>query len=243
LILDTSKFVFKVPPVVSSARRVLIKPCASCPVPYPVTTSANLLSSIIASIRRVSDADIILLEGTPGGGPIHPIYQSLGYTFPRVLFVDVKDCTLVEVDNPLPKPLAVPTFWVPNVVLSSDYLITVAPPKIIQNRLHLSIMNLLSLLPIRKYQGDAAYGWETLYSLGIDKVLADLYFTLPFDLAIVEAMQVFRSSDDPAQGEAEDYGKIFVGEPYEVDREVSGALGLKTEYLSLIKAAKVELET
>ena len=243
MILDASKFVFKVPQVVSRARRVLIKPCAPCPVPYPVTTSANLLASIIASIRRVSDADIILLEGTPGGGPIHPIYQSLGYAFPRVLFVDVKDCTLVEVDNPLPKPLAVPTFWVPNVVLSSDYLITVAPPKIIQNKLHLSIMNLLSLLPIRKYQGDAAYGWETLYNLGIDKVLADLYFTLPFDLAIVEARQVFRSGDDPSQGEAEDYGKISVGEPYEVDREVSGALGLKTEYLSLIKAAKVELET
>ena len=243
MIFEASKFVFKVPSLVSRARRVLIKPCASYPAPYPVTTSFNLLSSIIASIRRVSDADIILLEGTPGGEPIQPVYQALGYNFPRVLLVDVKDCTLVEVDNPLTKPFVIPTFWVPNVILSSDYLITIAPLKVIKNRVHLSIMNLLTLLPSRKYHGEAAYGWESLYSLGIDKVLADLYFTLPFDLAIVETRQKFTSSDEPTQGEAEDYGKIFVGEPYEVDREVAEALGLKAEYLNLIKTAKVELES
>jgi len=243
LIFDAPGFVFKVPPAVSRARRVLIKPSASYPVPYPVTTSAYMLSTIIASIRRVSDADILLLEGTPGGGPIQPIYQALGYNFPRVLSVDVKDCTLVEVDNPLPKPFSIPTFWVPNVILSSDYLITVAPLKIIRGRGAFSIMNLLSLLPSSKYHGESTYGWNNLYSLGIDKVLADLYFTLPFDLSIVEARQKFTSSDDPTEGEFEDYGKIFLGEPYEVDREISEALGMKSEYLDLIKMAKVELET
>jgi len=243
LIFEASEFVFKPPSVVSRARRILIKPCASYPAPYPVTTSQEILATIIEGIRQVSDADILLLEGTPGGGPIHPIYQALGYNFPRVLTLDVKDCIWVEVDNPLPKPLAVPTFWVPNVILSSDYLITVAPLKIIRGRGNLSIMNLLSLLPTSKYRDEAKGGWGTLYSLGIDKVIADLYFTLPFDLGIIEGRQKFTSQDDPTQGEAEEYGKIFVGEPYEVDREASEALGLKTEYLDLIKAAKVELET
>ncbi|MFQ6122069.1 MAG: DUF362 domain-containing protein [Dehalococcoidales bacterium] len=243
MIFKASEFVFKAPPVVSRARRVLIKPSASYPIPYPVTTSQNILSAIIEGIRQVSDADILLLEGTPGGGPIYPIYQALGYNFPRVLTLDVKDCIWVEVDNPLPKPLVVPTFWVPNVILSSDYLITVAPLKIFNGRGSLSTMNLLTLLPSSKYRGEVPSGWGTLYSLGIDKVIADLYFTLPFDLGIVEARQKFISSGDPTQGEVEDYGKIFVGEPYEVDREVSETLGLKTEYLDLIKSAKVELET
>jgi len=242
LIFDTSDFVFKVPPVVARARRVLIKPSASYPLPYPVSTSADMLASIIASIRRVSDADILLLEGAPDGVPTRPIYQALGYDFPRVLTLDVRDCIFVEVDNPLPKPFAMPTFWVPNVILSSDYLITVAPLKTYNGTGSFSIMNLLSLLPSSKYNKDNGGGWESLYSLGIDKVLADLYFTLPFDLGIVEARQKFAVSQDPSEGEVEEYNKVFIDEPYEVDGEVADALGLKVGYLDLIRSAKVELE-
>ncbi len=242
MIFEASNFVFEPPSVVSRARRVLIKPSASYPVPYPVTTSRDILSAIIYGIRQVSDADIVLLEGTPGGEPVHPIYQALGYNFPRVLTLDVKGCIWVEVDNPLSKPLAIPTFWVPNVILSSDYLITVAPLRISDGRGSLSIMNLLTLLPSSKYSSEELNRWEALYALGIDRVIADLYFTLPFDLGIIEARQKFTSHDDPTQGEVEEYGKVFVGEPYEVDCEASELLGLKTEYLDLIKTAKVEFE-
>jgi len=243
LIFEASDFVFKAPSAISRARRVLIKPSACYPVSYPVTTSRDILSTIIRGIRRVSDADIIILEGTLGGEPIYPIYQALGYNFPRVLMLDVKDCIWVEVDNPLPKALAVSTFWVPNVILSSDYLITVAPLRVFKGRGDFSIMNLLTVLPSSKYGGEALGGWEALYSLGIEKVVADLYFTLPFDLGIIEARQKFIGWDDPTRGEVEEYGKVFIGEPYEVDCEASEALGLKTEYLDLIKVAKVAFET
>ncbi len=241
MIFEASEFSFRVPSVVSRARRVLIKPSASYPLPYPVTTSAGMLAAIISSIRRVSDADILLLEGTPGGVPTRPIYQALGYNFPRVLTLDVKDCIFVEVDNPLPKPFAMPTFWVPNVILSSDYLISVAPMKTYNGTGSFSIKNLLSLLPASKYQGDTPGGWENLYSLGIDKVLADLYFTLPFDMGIVEARQKFVVKADPSEGEVEEYDKVFLGEPYEADREAAEALGLKIGYLELIKSAKEDL--
>jgi uncharacterized protein (DUF362 family) len=242
LIFEASEFAFKVPSVVSRARRVLIKPSASYPLPYPVTTSAEMLAAIISSIRRVSDADILLLEGMPDGVPTRPIYQALGYNFPRVLTLDVKDCIFVEVDNPLPKPFAMPTFWVPNVILSSDYLITVAPLKTYNGTGSFSIMNLLSLLPSSKYQGEESGGWESLYSLGIDKVLADLYFTLPFDMGIVEGRKKFAVREEPSEGDVEEYDKVFIGEPYEADREAADALGLKVGYLDLIKSAKVELE-
>jgi hypothetical protein len=137
----------------------------------------------------------------------------------------------------------IPTFWVPNVILSSDYLISVAPLKVFGERGSLSIMNLLSLLPTSKYRDDDSNGWGMLHHLGIDKAIADLYFTLPFDLGIIEGRQKFVSQNDPTKGKAEEYGKIFVGEPYDVDLEVSEALGLKTDYLDLIRLAKVELET
>jgi len=243
LIFEASEFTFQPPPQISRARRILIKPCASYPVPYPVSTSRSLLSAIIEGIRQVSDADILLLEGTPGGDAVSPIYQALGYNFPRVLRLDVKDCTWVEVDNPLAKPLAVPTFWVPNVILSSDYLITVAPLKIFDGKGSLSIMNLLSLLPSSKYRDETRHGWGALYSLGIDKVVADLYFTLPFDLGIIDAQQKFTSRDDPTQGEVQEYGKVFMGDPYQIDCEASELLGLELEHLELIDVGKVEFES
>jgi len=243
LIFEASDFVFQPPPAISRARRILIKPSAAYPLPYPATTSPDILSLIIESIRQVSDADILLLEGTPGGEPVYPIYQALGYNFPRVLMLDVKDCICVEVDNPLTKPFAVPTFWVPNVILSSDYLISVAPLKILNSRASLSTMNLLSLLPSSKYHGYNLNDWGALYSLGIDKVLADLYFTLPFDLGIIEAKQKFTGFDGATPGRVEEYGKVFIGEPYRIDCEASETLRLKTEYLELIDVAKVEFET
>lgn len=243
MIFEASEFVFTPPPLVSRARRVLIKPNAAYPLPYPISTSRETMNQIIESIKQVGDADIIILEGTPNGESIYPIYQALGYDFPRVLMLDVRDCIWVEVENPLPHPFAVTTFWVPNVVLSSDYLISVAPFKVTGRSGNFSVKSLLSLLPMSKYKREASSGWGTLYELGIDKVIADLYFTLPFDSGIIDARQKFISVDGPLQGRTEEYGKIFAGEPYEVDREASQVAGLETGYLELIEAGKAELET
>lgn len=242
MIFEADKFVFEPPSAVSVARRVLIKPDASYSSPYPVTTSRWILTTIIEGIRRVSDADIVVLEGTHSGDPVAPIYQTLGYDFPRVLMLDVKDCIWVEVDNPLTKPLAVPAFWIPNVILSSDYLISVTPLKVAKGKGNLSIPNLMSLLPSKKY-AEAEGGWEALYELGIEKVIADLYFTLPFDMGIIEARQRLTYDDNPTKGETKDIGKIFIGDPFQVDHEVSETLGIRTDYLHLIKLAESGLDT
>lgn len=242
MIFESEKFVFQPPPAVSVARRVLIKPDAGYSAQYPVTTSKKLLTSIIEGIRRVSDADIVVLDGTHSGEAVTPNYQYLGYEFPRVLMLDVKDCNWVEVDNPLPKPLAVPAFWIPNVILSSDYLISVTPLKVSRGKGVLTIPNLMSLLPSKKY-AEAEGGWKALYDLGIDKVIADLYFTLPFDMGIIEASQKLEYDDDPLKGDTEDVGKIFIGDPFQVDKEASEALGIRTDYLQLIRMAESGLDT
>jgi hypothetical protein len=242
LIIEASEFDFRASPEIARARRVLIKPSAAYPSPYPVTTSPEMIVRIIEGIREVSDADILVLEGTPGGNPVYPIYKSLSYDFPRVLMLDVKDCIWVEVDNPLPKPFAVPTFWIPNVILSSDYLITVSTLKVINERPEFSVMNLLSALPSTKY-GARAGGWDSLFGLGIDKVMADLYFTLPFDLGIIEAQQMFTGKTAQlAQGKIDNVDKVFMGEPFDIDNEACQLLGLKSEYLDLIKVARVGFE-
>jgi len=238
LIYDTYEFVFQPPAPVARARRILIKPAAGTALPYPQSTSPALLETIIAGIRQVSDADILLLEGTPDGSPVQPVYRTLGYDFPRVLSLDVRDCTWVEVDNPLDKPYAVTTFWIPNVILSSDYLISVSPLKVSGDRAGMSIANLLSVLPREKYGNN----FEVLKNLGIDRVIADLYFTLPFDMGIIEADCIYSSREDGSQGITEDCGNTFIGDPYQVDSEASRLLDLPAHYLDLIASAKEEFD-
>ena len=243
MIFEASEFAFTPPPLIARARRVLIKPNAVDGQPYPVSTSREMLGLIIDSIKQASDADIIILEGTSTGEPIYPIYQALGYDFPRVLMLDVKDCIWVEVENPLPHPFAVATFWVPNVVISSDYLITVTPYKVSGRTGIFSIQNLLSLLPVSKYRGDAPGGWGTLSEFGMDKIIADLYFTLPFDLGIIDARQKLFCEEGKLQWKIEKYDKIFAGEPYEIDREASQIDEVVAGYLEFIEVGKSELET
>jgi hypothetical protein len=71
-------------------------------------------------------------------------------------------------------------------------------------------------------------------SAGIDNIIADLYFTLPFDLGIIDGRKRLINAKDHFQGDIEDYGKIFVGTPYEVDSEASNDAEITTEYLRLI---------
>jgi len=244
MIVRDSDFVFKAPPQLSWARRVLIKPCAGYTLPYPVTTSARMLDKVIKGIREISNADILIADGTPTGESIYPIYKSLGYDFHHVLMLDVRDSIFIEVENPLTQFYAVESFWVPNIVLRSDFLISVSPFKVRGDSGRFSVGNLLSLLPVSKYQGDEQGGWRTLYELGIEKVLADLYYTLPFDLGVIEASQKlhYPDDDDPSQGDVEDYGRVLLGEPHEIDLEASQIAGVETEHLRLISEGRVQLE-
>lgn len=241
-IVKDSDFVFAPPPQLAWARRVLIKPCAGYSLPYPVTTSPRLLSAVIKGIRKVSNADILIADGTPTGESIYPMYQALGYNFHHVLMLDIRDSIFIEVQNPLDEFYAVESFWVPNVVLRSDFLISVTPFKVSAKCGQFSVANLLSLLPVSKYEKGRSGGWGRLYELGIEKVLADLYFTLPFDLGIIEASQRYSYTDNPEKGEAEYYGKILVGEPHEVDLKASQIAGVACQHLKLINQGRVQLD-
>jgi hypothetical protein len=128
------------------------------------------------------------------------------------------------------------------VVLRSDFLISVTPFGVCGNAGRFTIANLLSLLPVSKYQKGDLGGWGSLYELGIEEVLADLHFTLPFDLGIIEARQKIFYSEDGRERRVEEYGKILIGEPYEVDLEASQTAGIESEHLNLIAEGHSQLE-
>jgi len=241
MIFDADEFVFQPPREIVFARRVLIKPSAGYPTPHPMTTSRETLAKVIQGIKKVSPADIILLERSASSMPVHSIYKELHYDFEHTILLDVNQCIPVAIENPLAKPFSLSTFWLPNVILSCDYLISIAPFKITRGAGEFTIKNLLGLLPEEKYQQNIQELTDHEYELGVDNTVADLYFTLPFDLGIVDGLKKLISSGDHTQDRIEDYGKIFIGPPYDVDLEASQAAGIKTEYLDLIKKAKDEL--
>ncbi|MCX8126431.1 MAG: DUF362 domain-containing protein, partial [Dehalococcoidia bacterium] len=92
MIYEASKFAFEPVPAIARARRVLIKPAAGYPLPHPVTTSLDTMRAVVDGIKKTSDADIVILEGTSTGDPVYPIYRKLKFEFPHVLMLDVKDC-------------------------------------------------------------------------------------------------------------------------------------------------------
>jgi uncharacterized protein (DUF362 family) len=240
MIFEADVFVFEPPKEVAFARRVLIKPCARYAAPHPMTTSRETMEAVVAGIKKVSAADIVVLEGSAEGKPMLSIYKDLGYDFPHTILLDVDDCVPVAVENPLTKPFAVSTFWVPNIILACDFLITISPFKVVGGKGDLTIKNLLGLLPAARYRRDTKAGSRFGQQADIDNVIADLHFTLPFDLGIVDGRKRLTSAEDPFKGEADDYGKVFVGPPYEADLEASQAAGATTEYLRLIEEARAE---
>lgn len=240
MIFNADEFVFKPPREVVFARRVLIKPSAGYSRPHPMTTSRETLAKVVEGIKKVSPADIILLERSAGPESIHSIYKTLNFDFEHTILLDVNQCIPVAIENPLQKPFSLSTFWLPNVILSCDYLISISPFKIIDGKGDFTIKNLLGLLPQEKYPQNINELTDFEYEFGIDNTVADLYFTLPFDLGIVDGRKKLVRNGDPSQDRIEDYGKIFLGSPYEVDLEASQAANINTEYLNLIKKAKVE---
>jgi hypothetical protein len=240
MIFEAADFVFEPPVEVAFARRILIKPSAGSSRRYPITTSRETLSSVISGIRRVSAADILILEGSAGDETVHSIYKELVYDFPHTMLLDVDQCVPVAVENSLAKPFILTTFWIPNVILSCDFLITIAPFKVVAGQGSFSIRNLLGLLPASKYQQEAKGFRGVEQPPGIDNTIADLYFTLPFDLGIIDGRKKFTGTKNHFEGEMEDYGKIFIGAPYEVDSEASNAAGITTGYLHLIEEVKAK---
>jgi hypothetical protein len=223
---------------VAFAHRILIKPSAGNSMPHPITTSRETLGAVIAGIRKVSSADILILEASAGDETVNSIYKDLGYDFPHTTLLDVDQGVPVAVENPLAKPFVLTTFWIPNVILSCDFLIAIAPFKVVAGQGSFCIRSLLGLLPASKYPQEVKGFRGVEQSPGIENTIADLYFTLPFDLGIIDGRQKFTGAKDHFHGDIQDYGKIFVGPPYEVDSEASNAAAVNTGYLHLIDESK-----
>ena len=63
-----------------------------------------------------------------------------------------------------------------------------------------------------------------------------------FDLGIIEAREKLVAGPDSSREWVEMCGKVFVGEPGQVDREAAETLGLRADYLEMIRQAEQRLD-
>lgn len=220
MIVDAKDFKFEMPPQAISARKILIKPDS-------VRDVLDTLLEVIKAIKEKSEADIFIIG------------EGEGIEERRVHFLDIRDFSPVEIENPLQKPFAISTFWVPNILLSCDFLITISSLKVLNGEPELTLPNLLPLLPEAKYKGEFIGPEKLCEKYGKDNVIADLYFTIPFDIGIVDGRKkIIKNSSKP---KTEKVGKIFVGNPVEVDKEASSSLKGEPKYIRLIERVSYDL--
>jgi len=235
IIADLEGFMFRPPQVLRKCKRVLIKPNAAYPKLHPVTTSIETLQIIIDGIRQTSQAEIIILEGTVSSQSAEEIFTKLGYQKLGVELLDVDQCDYMRMVNPLEEPYVLKEIYVPQIISTCDYKISVSPFKLQTNLSSLTIKNLLGLLPRSKYRAKNPIARGKLHIWGIHKCIADVFFTLDFDLGIIDGRRKFISQRGPAVGKSEDFGKILVGDLLTVDKEALRLSGLQAKYIRLIE--------
>jgi len=235
IMADSEGFMFKPPQAIRKCKRVLIKPNAAYPKLHPVTTSIETLQIIIDGIRQTSQAEIIILEGTVSSQSAEEIFTKLGYQKLGVELLDVDRCDCMRMVNPLEEPYVLKEIYVPQIISTCDYKISVSPFKLQTNLSSLTIKNLLGLLPRSRYHAKNPIARGKLHVWGIHECIADVYFTLDFDLGIIDGRKKFISRRGPTTGRSEDFGRILIGDLLTVDKEALRLSGLQAKYIRLIE--------
>jgi hypothetical protein len=87
-------------------------------------------------------------------------------------------------------------------------------------------------LPAAKYGPGLSLLREKFHRLDLHGLIADLYFTLPCDLGIID------SRLRQVGGRVEPFGRVFVGDPAEVDARAAQLAGVRARYLDLIEMGR-----
>jgi uncharacterized protein (DUF362 family) len=66
--------------VLRAKKRIVLKPNATAPEPYPVTTDINLLRELVSKIKRCSSSQITICDSSSYAGlTAHRVFSKLGY--------------------------------------------------------------------------------------------------------------------------------------------------------------------
>ena len=134
--------------------KVLIKPNLVDDIPYPVTTPVACVEAIIDYVQSVSDAGIIVAEGSGGHKPTAEVFRELGYTRlaeeKQVRLVDLNGEPLMRSENPSCKIFR--EYHIPKIAM--EYFIISVPMLKAHSfsEVTLSLKNMMGFAPPSHYQ-------------------------------------------------------------------------------------------
>jgi uncharacterized protein (DUF362 family) len=140
--------------VLADKSKILVKPNLVDDIPYPVTTPVACVEAIIDYIRSVSNAGIIVAEGSGGHKPTTEVFRELGYTRlaeqKQVRLVDLNEEPLTRSENPLCKIFR--EYYIPKIAM--EYFIISVPVLKAHSfsEVTLSLKNMMGFAPPSHYQ-------------------------------------------------------------------------------------------
>ncbi len=143
-------------PVLASQKRIVIKPNLVNTSPPPVTTPVELVAAVVAYVKAVSRAEIIVAEGCgiPFFNTDRP-YRKLGYLdlakSSGIVLVDLNHAELMELTDR--RCRIFPRFMMPRIVMESFLISVPVLKKHTLAEVTLTMKNMLGCAPPTHYGG------------------------------------------------------------------------------------------
>ncbi|MCP4694534.1 MAG: DUF362 domain-containing protein [Desulfobacterales bacterium] len=223
--------------------RVLIKPNLVTDSPHPITTSPGCCEAIIHYIRDHSRAEIVIAEGC-GDSVLETgqVFQNLGYAALAdaygIELVDLNDAPLQKVEIPdLP---VFPVMHLPKIAFT-HYIISA--PVLKAHSLAVitgTLKNMMGFAPPKHYSGRGGVWKKSVFHEKMQQSIIDLNKYIAPDLTVMDASVGMADFHLGGPRCSPPVKKIIAGcNPWEVDREAAGLLGLSWEKIPHVKAGFV----
>jgi len=222
----------------------LIKPNLTSDLPHPITTSPECCKIIIEYIRKYSEAKIIIAEGCGDAKcETDQVFANLGYTvLAKKLGVDLVDLNyepvkmLQNIDCPV-----FPKMYLPEIAFN-HYIISVPALKAHSLAgITGSLKNMMGFAPPKYYSGRYGIWKKAVFHGKMQQSIIDLNKYIAPDLSVMDCsigMAEFHLGGDRCDPPL---NKIIAGyNPWNVDREAAGLLGLDWNNIEHIAAGTHE---
>jgi len=201
--------------------RILFKPNVAYNLPPPITTNVDIVKALVDAIISITDAKLLLIEGATSKSLEKNLntngYYDLEKKGVQIMDVDDLECACTQING-----MKIKQLYLPKLVSSCDFKISIPVLKIGKGSASISVKNLIGLLPRSYYRVGNSLTRRKLHIWNINKCIADIYFNIPFDLAVVDATMALQGKL-PKRGKKIAFNKIVVSESlFEADKKSLG---------------------
>jgi uncharacterized protein (DUF362 family) len=222
---------------------ILIKPNLVCTSVHPVTTAPQCCEALVAYIQSVSNADILIGEGTgdPNRGT-DEVFHALGYSrlssARGVDLIDLNEAPLKRVENAA--CYLFPEMYLPEVAFT-HFVVSVPVLKAHSLAGMTGALKNMMGLPPPAYYSQGPGGWKkSVFHEHMHRSIQELNSYRTPDLALMDASVGLADFHLGGRRCSPPIGKMLVGtDPLAVDREGAALLGMDWRTIAYLNGAAI----